>query len=58
MIEIKQWHRTWMLLLLGFNLHFPIDVDDQRNPGRRVVHKLYVYNCRPGLGCSLNSIGE
>ena len=34
-----------------------IDVDDLFNPGRRVVHTLYVYNSRPGLGCSLTSIG-
>ena len=33
-----------------------IDVDDQLNPGRRVVYTLYVNKCRPGLGCSLMSI--
>ena len=33
-----------------------IDVNDQLNPGRRVVFTLYAYNCRPGLGCSLTSI--
>ena len=34
----------------------PIDVNDLLNSGRRVVFTLYVYNCRPGLDCSLTSI--
>ena len=39
-----------------FTFDYYIDVNDLLNPGRQVVLTLYVYNCRPGLDCSLMSI--
>ena len=41
-----------------FALPPDIDVNDLLNSGRRVVFTLCVYNCRPGLDCSLTSIME